>query len=145
MSEQSITLQVNGAEVQAQAEPRQTLLDFLRDTLGLKGAHAGCEHGVCGACTVMAQGHTVRTIEGLRDDAGDIGPVQDAFWECHAMQCGYCTPAMILTAHALLERNPDPGEAEIREALSGNLCRCTGYVQIVEAVQRAAAVLRQQP
>lgn len=160
MSEQRlpIPLEVNGVIETVHIEPRMTLLDCLRDQLGLKGAHAGCEHGVCGACTVlfdgepvrscllfgvMAQGHQVTTIEAVGGAAGTaLDPIQEAFWDCHALQCGYCTPAMILTARALLDANPDPSEAQVREALSGNLCRCTGYTQIVEAVLLAAARLR---
>ena len=152
MSTHDITLDVNGVQQKATVEARTTLLDCLRDDLRLRGAHAGCEQGVCGACTVlldgepirsclqfavMAEGHAIRTIEGETID-GTLSRVQDAFWECHALQCGYCTPAMILTATALLEHTPNPSEQQIRDALSGNLCRCTGYQQIMEAVQLAA-------
>lgn len=147
-----ITVQVNGQTVSAEVEPRMTLADFLRDELGLTGTKLGCEHGVCGSCTVLvdgaavrsclvlavqADGATITTIEGLAADGG-LHPVQQAFWESHALQCGFCTPGMVLTAVALLAEHPHPSEAEIREALSGNLCRCTGYQNIVRAVQLAA-------
>jgi aerobic carbon-monoxide dehydrogenase small subunit len=152
-----IKLNVNGAEHDLDIEERTTLLDALRDHLGLKGAHAGCEHGVCGACTVLCDGVAVRsclmfapqaegsaivTIEGVTPGPGELSPVQDAFCETHAMQCGYCTPAMILTAHALLAGNPDPSREDIVEAISGNICRCTGYAQIIEAIALAAERLR---
>ena len=148
-----IELKVNGVTHKLEAEPRTTLLDCLRDALGLKGAHAGCEHGVCGACTVLvdgaavrsclmfapqAEGSSITTIEGVTPGPGELSPVQDAFCETHGMQCGYCTPAMILTAHALLAGNPAPTRDEIVEAISGNICRCTGYGQIVEAIELAA-------
>jgi carbon-monoxide dehydrogenase small subunit len=134
-----------------------TLLDCLRDKLGLVGAHAGCEHGVCGACTVLIDGAAVRsclmfavqadgtaitTIEGLTHAPGELSVLQDAFCETHGLQCGYCTPAMILAAHALLAGNPAPTRDEIVEAISGNICRCTGYAQIVEAIALAAERLR---
>ena len=140
-------------------EPRLSLLDCLRERLALSGAHAGCEHGVCGACTVLLDGDAVRsclifavqadgfaitTIEGLAPGPGELSPVQDAFCETHGMQCGYCTPAMILTAHALLAKNAAPTRAEIVKAISGNICRCTGYAQIVEAIALAADRLRGQ-
>ncbi|MCX7622261.1 MAG: (2Fe-2S)-binding protein [Thermomicrobium sp.] len=147
-----ITLTVNGRTVSAEVEARTTLADFLRDRLGLTGTKLGCEHGVCGSCTVLwdgeavrsclvlaaqADGATITTIEGLASN-GTLHPVQRAFWEQHALQCGFCTPGMVLTAVALLTENPDPSEDEIREALSGNLCRCTGYQNIVRAVRAAA-------
>jgi carbon-monoxide dehydrogenase small subunit len=153
MSEHKITLTVNGREMSGHAEARLTLVDFLRDVLGQTGTHIGCEHGVCGACSVvmngrpvrsclmfavMADGHEITTVEGLEGPNGELSPLQDAFWENHAMQCGYCTPGMLIATHTLLQENPDPDEAEIREAIGGNLCRCTGYQQIVEAVQMAA-------
>jgi carbon-monoxide dehydrogenase small subunit len=153
MSEHKITLTVNGREMSGHAEARLTLVDFLRDVLGQTGTHIGCEHGVCGACSVvmdgkpvrsclmfavMADGHEITTVEGLEGPNGELSPLQDAFWENHAMQCGYCTPGMLIATHTLLQENPDPNEAEIREAIGGNLCRCTGYQQIVEAVQMAA-------
>ena len=152
-----IELDVNGAKQVVEAEPRTTLLDCLRDSLGLKGAHAGCEHGVCGACTVLfdgtavrsclmfaaqAEGSRITTIEGITPGPGELSVIQDAFCETHGMQCGYCTPAMILTAHALLVGNPQPTREEIVEAISGNLCRCTGYAQIVEAIALAAERMR---
>ena len=152
----SIKLTINGGEHAATVEPRRLLSDFLRDDLRLTGTHVGCEQGVCGACTVVLDGEPVRsclmfavqadgasleTIEGLGSDPKTLHPVQRGFWERHGLQCGFCTPGMVLTAKALLERNPDPSEQEIREALSGNVCRCTGYVFIVEAVQAAAQML----
>ncbi len=152
-----IKLTVNGRVRKVDVEPRMTLLDCLRDVLGLKGAHAGCEHGVCGACTVLYNGSAVRscliftpqaegalivTIEGVTPGPGELSPIQDAFCETHGMQCGYCTPAMILAAHALLADNPNPTREEIVEAISGNICRCTGYTQIVEAIALAAERMR---
>ena len=154
-----ITLTVNGEAVAAAVEPRLLLADFLRHTLGLTGTHVGCEHGVCGACTVLLDGDSVRsclmfavqadglaitTIEGLSPGPGELSPLQDAFCETHGMQCGYCTPAMILAAHALLASNPQPTREEIVEAISGNICRCTGYAQIVEAIALAAERMRGQ-
>jgi len=157
MSEHQITMTVNGREVSGYAEARMTLADFLRDVLGQTGTHIGCEHGVCGACSVvldgkpvrsclmyavMADGHKITTVEGLEGPNGELSPLQDAFWENHAMQCGYCTPGMLIATHTLLQENPDPDEEEIREAIGGNLCRCTGYQQIVEAVQMTAKKMR---
>jgi len=157
-----VTLSINGKAVSAATEPRVTLLDYLRDVAGLKGTHAGCEHGVCGACTVLVDGDAVRsclmlavqaegvditTIEGiggLGARAGELGIIQDAFCEAHGLQCGYCTPGMILAAEALLSVNAAPSEHDVREAISGNICRCTGYVQIVEAIMLAAKRLRQR-
>ena len=151
-----IRLKVNGAEVGGEVEPRRTLADFLRENLGLTGTHLGCEHGVCGACTILlngaaarscltfavqADGCEVTTVEGLGRE-GRLHPLQRAFHERHALQCGFCTPGMLLTAYELLERNPDPMEAEVREGLAGNLCMCTGYVNIVRAVLDAALKLR---
>jgi carbon-monoxide dehydrogenase small subunit len=145
---------VNRTRWRGSIEPRTTLADFLREHLGLTGTHVGCEHGVCGACSILLDGVPVRsclmyaaqadgcavtTIEGLSREDGTPGALQDAFCETHALQCGYCTPGMVIAAHALLQENAAPSDGEIREALSGNLCRCTGYVQIVEAVQLAAA------
>jgi len=153
-----VELTVNGRKAEIDVEPRMTLLDALRDELGLKGAHAGCEHGVCGACTVMVDGVAVRsclmfavqgdglditTIEGIARGEGELGIVQDAFCETHGLQCGYCTPGMIIAAQALLEKNTEPTDAEIREAISGNICRCTGYGQIVEAIRLAARHMRE--
>jgi carbon-monoxide dehydrogenase small subunit len=152
-----IELTVNGAAHVLDIEERTTLLDALRDHLALKGAHAGCEHGVCGACTVLvdgvavrsclmfapqAEGSTITTIEGVTPGPSELSPIQDAFCETHGMQCGYCTPAMILTAHALLAGNADPTREQIVEAISGNICRCTGYAQIVEAIALAAERMR---
>ena len=149
----SITAIINGAKHSATVEPRRSLVDFLRHDLGLVGTHVGCEHGVCGACTVMLNGRTVRscllfaaqadgsevtTIEGIGTDEV-LHPLQAAFQQHHALQCGFCTPGMILAAIELLRDNPDPTEAEIRVGLGGNLCMCTGYVNIVRAV-RAAVV-----
>ena len=150
-------LTVNGAPVEAAIEARLTLADLLRDELGLTGTHLGCEHGVCGACTVLldgeavrsclvlavqAEGRAVRTVEGLAD--GDqLGPVQQAFWEAHGFQCGFCTPGFVMTTVALLEENPTADEAEIREALSGNICRCTGHPSIVDGVLLAVRRLNE--
>jgi aerobic-type carbon monoxide dehydrogenase small subunit (CoxS/CutS family) len=156
MAAHTYTLTVNGRRHTVETEARKLLLDVLREDIGLTGPHAGCEHGVCGACTVVLDGQTLRscltfgvqaagrsilTIEGLaRGD--ELHPLQEAFSECHGLQCGYCTPGMILTAMELLQENPSPSADEIREALSGNLCRCTGYDSIVEAVERASALMR---
>jgi len=147
-----IQLRVNGKEHQSQVEPRLLLVHYLRDALGLTGTHIGCETTICGACTVLMNGKAVKactvlavqadgaditTIEGLADEKG-LHPVQEGFWEKHGLQCGYCTPGMILAAVELLNHNPRPTEPEIRRAIAGNLCRCTGYQHIVEAVQYAA-------
>ena len=152
MATRTIELVVNGETRAARAEPRTLLSDFLRKGLGLTGTHVGCEHGVCGACTVLvdgesvrsclmfavqAEGARVRTVEGL-GTADDMHPLQEAFWEKHGLQCGFCTPGMLMAAVELLESAPAPGVEDIREAISGNLCRCTGYQTIVEAVQAAA-------
>jgi carbon-monoxide dehydrogenase small subunit len=152
-----IELTVNGKTHPLAVEPRMSLLDCLRERLLLTGAHAGCEHGVCGACTVLidgtpirsclmfavqADGYAITTIEGIAPGPGELSLVQDAFCETHGMQCGYCTPAMILTAHALLANNPAPSRAEIVDAISANICRCTGYAQIVEAVALAGERMR---
>ena len=149
-----VSIEVNGARREATVPARQTLVDFLRDTLHLTGTHAGCEHGICGACSVLldgqpvrsclmyavqADGCTVTTIEGLARQDGTPGALQDAFCATHATQCGYCTPGMVIAAHALLQANPAPTEHEIRLAIGGNLCRCTGYQQIVDAIKLAAA------
>jgi aerobic-type carbon monoxide dehydrogenase small subunit (CoxS/CutS family) len=143
-----IAVEVNGRACEGEAEPRTLLSDFLRHELGLTGTHVGCEHGVCGACTVQVEGETVRsclmlavqaqgrsilTVEGLADGA-ELHPLQRAFHEHHALQCGFCTSGFLLAAEALLRDRPDPSEREVREALAGNLCRCTGYEGIVEAV-----------
>lgn len=148
-----IELQVNGTAVAAEVEPRTSLVDFLRDTLRLTGTHIGCEHGVCGACTVIvndaavrsclmlavqAEGEKVITVEGLSNDDA-LTPLQAAFRKHHALQCGFCTPGMLTTAHALLSHEPKADADRVREVLSGNLCRCTGYIPIVEAVLEARA------
>jgi carbon-monoxide dehydrogenase small subunit len=149
---QSVTLIVNGVSGTHEVEPRQLLVHYLRETLGLTGTNIGCDTSQCGACTVLLNGEAVKsctlltvqadgaevtTIEGLATD-GKLHPVQQGFWEKHGLQCGFCTPGMILTAVDLLKRNPHPSEAEIRHGLEGNLCRCTGYQHIVQAVQWAA-------
>jgi len=152
-----ITVTVNGRRYTRLVSTRKTLADFIREDLGLTGTHLGCEHGVCGACTVRLDGAVVRsclmfavqsdrqsleTIEGVAPEPGRLSHVQQAFWDHHGLQCGFCTPGMVLAATALLERNPDPTEAEIRETLAGNLCRCTGYQFIVESVKAAGAAMR---
>ncbi|MBO0746433.1 MAG: (2Fe-2S)-binding protein [Candidatus Dormibacteraeota bacterium] len=153
MSERhTIRLTVNGKEVERAVEPRLTLLDFLRQDLELHGAHAGCEHGVCGTCTVLLDGETIRsclmfavqadgrsvtTIEGIAAP-GTLHPVQQAFWDHQALQCGYCTPAMVLRAIELLRENPHPSREEVREGIASQLCRCTGYQYIVDAVLAAS-------
>jgi carbon-monoxide dehydrogenase small subunit len=153
----SIQLTVNGQRRTGQCEPRKLLVDFLREDLGLTGTHVGCEHGICGACTVLVNGEAARsclmlavqadgaelqTIEGLMRD-GKLHPLQEAFHEYHGLQCGFCTPGMLLTALDLLRTNPAPTEAEIRQGLSAVLCRCTGYQGIIKAVEAAAGALRQ--
>ncbi len=160
MKRTAITLTVNGRTRDVSVPPRMTLVDCLRDELRLTGTHVGCEHGVCGACSVLldgapirsclmfavqAEGHEVTTVEGLANADGALSAIQDSFWENHAMQCGYCTPGMLIAGQALLAENPDPSEADIREAISGNLCRCTGYQQIVEAIAEAARRRREEP
>jgi carbon-monoxide dehydrogenase small subunit len=152
MTMEAISLTVNGRVREGMAEPRKTLADFLREDLQLTGTHLGCEHGVCGACTVLvdgvavrsclmlavqAKGTTIMTIEGLEKD-GEMHPLQEAFRESHSFQCGFCTPGFVMTALALLEEGRELNEAELREELSGNLCRCTGYQSIIEGVQLAA-------
>lgn len=159
-SRHEIELVVNGEARRGTAPARTSLADFLRDTLGLTGTHLGCEHGVCGACTVLldgapvrscivlavqADGHAVTTIEGVSGPDGRLSPVQEAFCQAHALQCGYCTSGMVLAAQALLDECPRPGRAEIDEALGGNICRCTGYVQIREAVEQAARAIGSAP
>ncbi len=153
MAKHQIKLSVNGQEVEALVEPRTLLVHFLREELGLKGAHIGCETSHCGACTVDLNGRSVKsctvfavqaaggelmTIEGLAT-GGDLHPLQAAFAEDHGLQCGYCTPGMLMRAHRLLQDNPSPSDAEIRAGISGNLCRCTGYQNIVKAVRNAAS------
>jgi carbon-monoxide dehydrogenase small subunit len=149
---QAISINVNGVTHQNEVEPRLLLVHYLRDVLGLTGTHVGCETSLCGACTVLldgeavksctmfavqADGANVKTIESLAAD-GELHPVQEGFWEHHGLQCGYCTPGMIIAGAQILERNPNPTRAEIRHGLEGNLCRCTGYQHIVEAVEYAA-------
>lgn len=153
MREVALTVTVNVEPVSRSVEARRTLADFLRDDLCLTGTHLGCEHGVCGACTVLLNGDAVRsclmfaaqangaevtTIEGLSDPGGTLTPLQAAFQTEHGLQCGYCTPGFVVSAHAFLAGHPNPSDEEIREALSGNLCRCTGYQGIIAAVKRAA-------
>jgi len=155
LPKKKVSVSINGVKQTHEVEPRLLLVDFLRDAIGLTGTHVGCDTSICGACTIMlndtavksctvltvqADGADLLTIEGLA--RGDkLHPLQDAFWECHGLQCGFCTPGMILSAHQLLKRNPKPTEAEIRHALDGNLCRCTGYEHIVDAVQSAAKTM----
>ena len=149
---QTIRLRVNGQEVEREVEVRKLLADFLREDLELTATHLGCEHGVCGACTVMLNGDSVRscllfavqadggeilTVEGLARN-GQLHPIQQAFWDNHALQCGFCTSGFLMSTYDLLKKNPHPGEEEVRHGLSGNLCRCTGYTNIVKAVMAAA-------
>jgi carbon-monoxide dehydrogenase small subunit len=148
-----ISVNINGREYRGVVEPRKLLSDFIRDDLGLTGTHVGCEHGVCGACTILLDGDPVRscllfavqahgaqleTVEGLAPSADKLHPLQQKFWELHGLQCGFCTPGILLTAKALLREISDPSEDEIRQWISGNLCRCTGYQNIVTAIQEAA-------
>jgi len=155
----AIVLHVNDRRVEATVEPRLTLADFVRTTLRLTGTHLGCEHGVCGACTILldgraaraclllaaqCDGHRVTTIEGLSPPRG-LTPLQQCFRRHHALQCGFCTPGMVVTAHALLEETPRPSREQIRDAISGNLCRCTGYVPIVDAIAEAAEARATRP
>jgi len=152
-----VTLTVNGDRRTIRVEPRRTLADALREDCGLTGTHLGCEHGVCGACTILLDGNPVRsclmfamqadgvelrTVEGLAQ-GGKLHPLQQAFWDHHGLQCGFCTPGFLMLAAGILEQYPDIGEAELREALSANLCRCTGYQNILKAVLAAAAEMRQ--
>jgi 2-furoyl-CoA dehydrogenase 2Fe-2S iron sulfur subunit len=153
-----IRFRVNGTEYERVVETRLTLADFLRHELGLTGTHVGCEHGVCGACTVLvngrtgrsclmlavqAHGHEIRTVEGLAAADGTLSALQQAFWETHALQCGFCTSGMLMTLTELLATNQTPSEVEIREYIAGNICRCTGYQAIIEAALLAAERLRQ--
>jgi aerobic-type carbon monoxide dehydrogenase small subunit (CoxS/CutS family) len=148
-----IELQLNGETVQAEADPRKLLVHFIRDDLDLTGTHVGCDTGNCGACTVLmdgdavkscmllavqAQGTSIETVESLAAEDGELSPLQQAFNRTHALQCGYCTPGMLMSATYLLRNNPEPTENEIRKAIQGNICRCTGYVNIVEAIKEAA-------
>ena len=149
----SVCITVNGVEHRCEVPTRLSLVDFLRETLRLTGTHVGCEHGICGACSVIldgdpvrsclmfavqADGHSITTVEGLANADGSMSVLQDSFCETHGLQCGYCTPGMLVATHSLLKTNPNPSAGEIRDAISGNLCRCTGYQQIVDAVQLAA-------
>ncbi|HEX2283693.1 MAG TPA: (2Fe-2S)-binding protein [Mycobacterium sp.] len=153
MHEWPVRMSVNGQPTQATVEPRLTLADYLRENCGLTGTHLGCEHGACGACTVLVDGQAVRsclmfavqadgcqvtTVEGIATADGDLSEVQSALRECHGLQCGFCTPGFVVSITALLRENPKPTDEEIREGLSGNFCRCTGYQGIVNAVHRAA-------
>ena len=157
MREINVQLEVNGTSYRGAVEPRLTLADFLRERCGLTGTHLGCEHGVCGACTVLLNGEAVRaclvfavqadgeavtTVEGLAEANGDLSPVQAAFRDSHGLQCGFCTPGFVVSVTAFLRDHPHPSDQEIREGLSGNLCRCTGYQSIVAAVHAAAGAAR---
>jgi len=148
-----VTVTVNENKYKREVEARLLLSDFLRHELGLTGTHVGCEHGVCGACTILfdgesvrsclmfavqADGHALITVEGLAKDKDNLHPLQQSFWEAHGLQCGYCTPGILMSMIPFLQKNPNPTEDEIRHALSGNLCRCTGYQHIVDAVKLAA-------
>ena len=156
----NISVDINGKDVTASIEPRVTLLDFIRDVAGLKGTHAGCEHGVCGACTVLLDGEAVRSclilaaqaegnsiatieaVDGTARQPGELSVIQDAFCEAHGLQCGYCTPGMVLAAKTLLQHTPTPSREQVRDAISGNICRCTGYMQIIDAIMLAAERLQ---
>ncbi len=157
MSKVPITVNVNGEEISTEVEPRMLLVHFIREQLGLTGTHIGCDTTSCGACTVhwngrpvksctvfavQADGGAIRTVESLEQN-GQLHPIQEGFWQEHGLQCGYCTPGMMMTAVALLDENPNPTELEIRQAISGNLCRCTGYVNIVKSIQYAAEKMQQ--
>jgi len=154
-----VGIEVNGRALEREVEPRLLLSDFLRHELGLTGTHVGCEHGVCGVCTVLldgepvrsclmlavqADGHAVETVESLAAGPTELHPLQEAFRDCHALQCGFCTPGILMTLVAFLRENPEPNESDARHALSGNLCRCTGYQNIVEAVLLAARQSREE-
>lgn len=148
-----ISVSINGKQYQHEVETRLLLADYIRQNVGLTGTHVGCEHGVCGACTVLfdgkpvrscimlavqADGHEIGTVEGLTNDEKNLHPLQQAFWEAHGLQCGFCTPGILMTLLPYLKENPKPTESEIRDAISGNLCRCTGYQHIVDAAKLAA-------
>jgi carbon-monoxide dehydrogenase small subunit len=156
MAKHSITVTINGTEHSAEVDSRLLLVHLIRDELRLTGTHIGCDTTHCGACTVLidgepmksctvlavqADGHEIKTVEGLAEN-GNLHPLQEGFWEEHGLQCGFCTPGMLMTGYALLQRNPDPSEMEIREAISGNLCRCTGYVNIIKSVRYAAEKMK---
>jgi len=153
MSDYPISVTINGKVRQHEVEPRMLLADYIRQVAGLTGTHIGCEHGVCGACTILfdgkpvrscimfavqADGHEIMTVEGLSVDEKKLHPLQQAFWEAHGLQCGFCTPGFLMTLLPYLRENPNPSEEQIREAISGNLCRCTGYQHIVDAAKLAA-------
>jgi aerobic-type carbon monoxide dehydrogenase small subunit (CoxS/CutS family) len=153
----TVKLHVNGVAYEQTVEARKTLVDFLREDVGLTGTNVGCEHGVCGACTILMNGETVRscimlaaqadgaelmTVEGLAKPSGELHPIQEAFREKHGLQCGFCTPGFLMTTYELLTKHPDADEEEIKEWLSGNLCRCTGYQDILESVKLAASRMR---
>jgi len=157
--DQTISITVNGRSYDCSVEPRLLLSDFLRHELGLTGTHVGCEHGVCGACTVLldgvavrscllfavqADGRDVSTVEGLDGGTQALHPIQHGFWERHGLQCGFCTPGILMSLVPFLEENPNPTEEEIRDLLSGNICRCTGYQKIVEAVQLGAKLIQEK-
>lgn len=157
---QTITLTVNGKRYERSVEPRLLLSDFLRHDLGLTGTHVGCEHGVCGACTILLDNVAVRscllfavqtngrelaTVEGLDSGPNQMHPLQHGFWEAHGLQCGFCTPGILMSLIPFLRENPHPTETEIRDLLSGNICRCTGYQKIVEAVQLGARLIKENP
>ncbi len=157
--DRTITVKVNGREYERSVEPRLLLSDFLRHEIGLTGTHVGCEHGVCGACTVLLDNEAVRscllfavqtngrevaTVEGLDAGPQQLHPIQHGFWEAHGLQCGFCTPGILMSLVPFLEQNPDPTEKEIRDLLSGNICRCTGYQKIVEAVQLGARLIQEK-
>ena len=158
--QRTVQLTVNGQVYQRQVPTRQLLADFLRQELHLTGTHVGCEHGVCGACTVLlngepvrsclllavqAQGASLATVEGLAAADGSLHPLQQAFQQCHALQCGFCTPGFLMTLQVFLQENPAPTADQVRQAIAGHLCRCTGYQHIVDATLRAAAQLRGEP
>jgi carbon-monoxide dehydrogenase small subunit len=160
MTKREINVTINGRNYNGAVEPRKLLSDFLRDDLGLTGTHVGCEQGVCGACTILfngapvrsclvfavqARGAELKTVEGLAPSAAELHPLQEKFWELHGLQCGFCTPGILLSAAALLDEKPDPSEDEIREWISGTLCRCTGYQNIVTAIQEAAKKMSSLP
>ena len=156
MSQHAITVKINGSDQKAEVESRLLLVHLLREKLSMTGTHIGCDTTHCGACTVLldgqpvksctvlavqADGRAVTTVEGL-EQGGKLHPIQNGFWQEHGLQCGFCTPGMLITSYSLLQKNTDPSEHEIRQAISGNLCRCTGYVNIIKSVQHAAAKLR---
>lgn len=156
----SLSVTINGKAYRHDVEPRLLLADYIRQVAGLSGTHVGCEHGVCGACTILLDGQPVRscimfavqvdgheltTVEGLAVDENTLHPIQEAFWEAHGLQCGFCTPGILMTLVPYLEENPNPSEAQVRDAISGNLCRCTGYQHIVDAALLAAEKLQTKP